>query len=69
VKYVGIVVIVAKGLCHSCLQSQVEVETYEEGILCRDCYAKRFSKKSKSPENESSHQPTFEELKRKMESR
>jgi hypothetical protein len=38
-----------KGLCHSCLDSDVEITEYKKGnLLCKNCIFKREEKKNES---------------------
>jgi len=51
-----------KGLCHSCLTSDVELVNDRGQIICVVCFGKRY--KMKSPENE---EISFAKLKDKWE--
>jgi len=53
------------GLCHSCLTSNVEIVDQHEN-LCSDCWHKKYGKKQ-SQENKEITEPTFEQLKKKLE--
>jgi hypothetical protein len=54
-----------KGLCHSCLTSDVELITEKGQVLCMDCY---HSRQKQSRENrEIIDPPTFEKLRKKWE--
>jgi len=55
-----------KGLCHSCLTSDVELVEENNQILCYDCFGKKYRKKSQENE-EIKTQVTFEALKKKWE--
>ena len=54
-----------KGLCHSCLTSDVELVDDMGQILCFECFGRKHQKKS--PENES--KPSLDDLKKKWESK
>jgi len=49
-----------KGLCHSCLTSDMELVDDDGQIICVVCFGKKY--KMKSPENQ---EETFEKLKEK----
>ncbi len=55
-----------KGLCHSCLTSDLELVIDNDIILCYNCFGRIYSKRS--PENdEIKTKATFEALKKKWE--
>ena len=55
-----------KGLCHSCLTTDVELIIEKGQVLCMDCYHKRYPKQSQENKNITDNE-SIEKLKDKWE--